>query len=447
MQLIKDTNIDFLGKRYIALVISTILIVAGIVSLVTKGGPNYGIDFAGGTEVRVRFAAAPDVSRMRETLSGLGLGEVVIQTFSSGEGIHEILIRVEKIEENLEEDGGEGGHIAAAIIDALRSDEEKSLLDQGLVDLNQSGRDTVNSLLLSSFSAEGEEPAAAEEPVVAEEPAAAPQDAADEEATAESDPSSLLYTADDLALEESGTELVTGSKSARELAAAIIDHRDHTGGLLTSLDELRAIPGMSERAMRALEERAFMGPFAVVGVDFVGPTVGYDLRGKAIQAIVWSLIGILAYITFRFKFHWGIGAVAALFHDVMITVGIFSIFNKEFNLTVIAGLLTIVGYSLNDTIVVFDRIRDNLKAMRRSPFPDIVNTSINQTLSRTLLTSLTTMLVVLSLLFLGGQVIHNFAFALMVGVITGTYSSIFVASPILAFWQKVLDKRSRPGNK
>ena len=437
MQLIKDTKIDFLGKRYIALVISTIVIAAGIFSLVTKGGPNYGIDFAGGTEVRVRFATEPDIGDLRSTLSGLGLGEVVIQSFSSGEGIHETLIRVEKIEENV----GEGGHIAAAIIDALRSDEERSRLDQGQVDLNQSGRDTVNSLLLAAFSADEEQPVTVETPAGEEQPAPA----GESDGEPETDPDGLLYTAEDLALEDRGTELVTGSKSARDLAAVIIDHRDHTGGLLHSLEDIRALPGMSDRAMQALEKRAFTGAFAVVGVDFVGPTVGTDLRGKAIQAIVWCLIGILAYITLRFKFHWGIGAVAALFHDVMVTVGIFSIFNREFNLTVIAGLMTIVGYSLNDTIVVFDRIRENLKAMRRSPFPDIVNASINQTLSRTLLTSLTTMLVVLSLLILGGQVINNFAFALMVGIITGTYSSIFVASPILAFWQKILDNRARPG--
>ncbi len=442
MQLIKDTNIDFLGKRYIALVISTIVIVAGIVSLVSKGGPNYGIDFAGGTEVRVRFAEAPDIGDLRSTLSGLDLGEVVIQSFSSGEGIYETLIRVEKIEQTDGEDGGEGGHIAAAIVGALRSDEEQRLLDQGAVDLNQSGRDTVNSLLLQAFSADaGKAPAEPEEPAGEVEPAAEGEPATEEDA----DPSGLLYTADDLALDSSGPELVTGSSSARVLAGAIIDHRDHTGGLLTSMDDLRLIPEMSDRAMRALSEKAFLGSFAVVGVDFVGPTVGVDLRGKAIQAIVWCLIGILAYITFRFKFHWGIGAVVALFHDVMVTVGIFSIFDREFNLTVVAGLMTIVGYSLNDTIVVFDRIRDNLKAMRRSAFPDIVNASINQTLSRTLLTSLTTLLVVLSLLLLGGQVINNFAFALLVGIITGTYSSIFVASPILAFWQKVLDKRARPG--
>ncbi len=437
MQLIKDTKIDFLGKRYIALVISTIVIVAGIVSLVTKGGPNYGIDFAGGTEVRVRFAAEPDIGHLRDTLSGLDLGEVVIQSFSSGEGIHETLIRVEKIEE-AGADGGEGGHIAAAIIGALRSDDEQSRLDRGLVDLNQSGRDTVNSMLLSTFAAEGDDPVESEPPVEEAPATAEPADAGD-------DDSGLLYTADDLALDDSGPELVTGSASARDLAAAIIDHRDHTGGLLKSLDDIRNLPGMSPQAIQALEEKAFLGSFSVVGVDFVGPTVGVDLREKAILAIVWCLIGILAYITFRFKFHWGIGAVVALFHDVAVTVGIFSLFNREFNLTVIAGLMTIVGYSLNDTIVVFDRIRDNVKAMRRRPFPEIVNASINQTLSRTLLTSLTTMLVVLSLLILGGQVINNFAFALMVGIITGTYSSIFVASPILAFWQRVIDSRSRPG--
>jgi len=443
MQLIKDTNIDFLSKRYIALIVSTIVIVAGIVSLVTKGGPNYGIDFAGGTEVRVRFAAEPDIGELRDTMGNLGLGDAVIQDFEGVEGVHETLIRVEKIEGVTGGEGGEGGHVAAMVIDGLRGDEARQRLDRGLVDLNQSGRDAVRSLLLSGMAGADDGEAAGETPAAGEE---MPADSA-EDAAGEADPAGLQFTADDLELQESRGELVTGSASALQLAGAIIDFRDHTGGLITSYDQLRDIPGMTEEAMGILGEKTFLGEFAVVGVDFVGPTVGVDLKAKAVKAVIWSLIGILAYITFRFKFHWGIGAVAALFHDVLITVGIFSIFNREFNLTVIAGLLTIVGYSLNDTIVVFDRIRDNLKAMRRSPFPEIVNTSINQTLSRTLLTSLTTMIVVLSLFFLGGQVINNFAFALLVGVVTGTYSSIFVASPILNFWQQMLDKRARPGNK
>ncbi|MCK4694272.1 MAG: protein translocase subunit SecF, partial [Candidatus Cloacimonetes bacterium] len=163
----------------------------------------------------------------------------------------------------------------------------------------------------------------------------------------------------------------------------------------------------------------------------VGPKIGEELRGKAILAIFWALVGIIIYIWWRFEFTFGLAAVAALFHDVIITVGIFSIAGKEISLQVVAALLTIVGYSLNDTIVVFDRIREDLKIYRRESYSGVINHSINETLSRTIITSLTTFVVVLSLFVFGGSVIHDFAFAILVGVIVGTYSSIFIASPIL----------------
>jgi preprotein translocase SecF subunit len=164
----------------------------------------------------------------------------------------------------------------------------------------------------------------------------------------------------------------------------------------------------------------------------VGPKIGEELRGKAILAIFWALVGIIIYIWWRFEFTFGLAAVAALFHDVIITVGIFSIAGKEISLQVVAALLTIVGYSLNDTIVVFDRIREDLKIYRRESYSGVINHSINETLSRTIITSLTTFAVVLSLFIFGGSVIHDFAFAILIGVIVGTYSSIFIASPILA---------------
>ncbi|MBA7624122.1 Protein translocase subunit SecDF [subsurface metagenome] len=170
--------------------------------------------------------------------------------------------------------------------------------------------------------------------------------------------------------------------------------------------------------------------------EMVGPEVGRDLRKAAFLALFWALIGILIYIAWRFEFRFAIAAVIALFHDVLITIGAFSLTGREFSLPIIAALLTIVGYSLNDTIVVFDRIRRNAKILRKEPYEIMVNTSINETLSRTLLTSLTTLVVVLCLFFLGGEVIHDFAFALLVGITVGTYSSIFVASPILVAWQK-----------
>lgn len=170
--------------------------------------------------------------------------------------------------------------------------------------------------------------------------------------------------------------------------------------------------------------------------ETVGPEVGKDLQRAALLALFWALIGILVYIAWRFEFRFAIAAISALSHDVLITIGAFSLTGREFSLPVIAALLTIVGYSLNDTIVVFDRIRRNRKILRKEPFPIMVNISINETLSRTLLTSLTTLIVVLSLFFLGGEVIHDFAFALLVGIIVGTYSSIFVASPIVVAWGK-----------
>ena len=174
----------------------------------------------------------------------------------------------------------------------------------------------------------------------------------------------------------------------------------------------------------------------------VGPRIGEELRGKAIKAILIAMLGIIIYIWWRFELSFGIAAVIALFHDVFITIGIFSIFGREISLPVIAALLTIVGYSLNDTIVVFDRIREDLKIYRRDKFKSVINHSINETLSRTVITSLTTFVVVLSLFLFGGSVIHNFALALLIGIIVGTYSSIFVASPVLVEYYERTGKKS-----
>lgn len=173
----------------------------------------------------------------------------------------------------------------------------------------------------------------------------------------------------------------------------------------------------------------------------VGPKIGEELKGKAILAIFWALLGIILYIWWRFEFSFGLAAIAALFHDVLITIGIFSILGKEISLPVVAALLTIVGYSLNDTIVVFDRIREDLKVYRKESYKNVINFSINETLSRTVITSLTTFLVVLCLNLFGGSVINDFSFALLIGVVVGTYSSIFIASPILSEHFAVRQKR------
>jgi len=173
----------------------------------------------------------------------------------------------------------------------------------------------------------------------------------------------------------------------------------------------------------------------------VGPKVGKDLRQKALLSLFYAMLFMLAYIWWRFEFAFGMGAMIALLHDVLITIGVISITNTEFDLTIVAALLTIVGYSINDTIVVYDRIRENLKNMRRESYATIINRSINETLSRTILTSFTVFLVAIILFLFGGEVIHGFSLAMMVGVIAGTYSSIYIASPIVLFWE------DRPGKR
>jgi preprotein translocase SecF subunit len=177
--------------------------------------------------------------------------------------------------------------------------------------------------------------------------------------------------------------------------------------------------------------------------ETVGPRIGAELKTAAFWAIIYSLVGILVYITWRFQFRFAIAAIIALVHDVLITLGFFSVIGMEISLAVIAAILTIVGYSLNDTIVVFDRIRENLHGKRRENYAGIVNASINETLSRTIITSLTTILVVLSLVIFGGAVIRDFALTLLIGVMVGTYSSIFIASPVLVEWQNYKSARSQ----
>ena len=192
-------------------------------------------------------------------------------------------------------------------------------------------------------------------------------------------------------------------------------------------------------AVGAMVKRSLSGKFnsdeiTVERVEMVGPKVGRDLREKALLSILYAIIGIVIYISWRFEFQYAIAAIIALMHDVLVTMGAFSILDKEFTLVIVAAFLTIIGYSLNDTIVVFDRIRENLRRKGKLSLSEIINSSINQTLSRTLLTSGTTLLVVLALFFFGGEIIHDFSFALLVGVFVGTYSSIFIASVFLVYW-------------
>ena len=300
MRIVKDTNIDFMSRTFIASCISAVLILVGAVSLITNGGPKLSIDFKGGTLVAVNFTKPVDINEIRSSLSSV-------------------------------------------LIDGQNFDFSKE-------EIKHFGDESNIAIRIASI--ENEPPRFA-------------------------------------------------NRVSESLASIYPD-------LLPS------------------EKSDF-----ILSIDKVGPKVGAELSSDAVLAILYALGFILIYISIRFEFKYAIGAIAALTHDVLITLGVFSILGYEISLAVIAAFLTIVGYSLNDTIVIFDRVRENVKSLKGSSMESVINQSINDSLSRTIVTSLTTFLVVLILFLVGGEVIHTFSFAMIVGVVIGTYSSIFVASPIV----------------
>lgn len=382
MQIFTDTNLDFLGKRMHAAVFSAALLVAGLIAIFSQGF-NMGIDFKGGTEVELKFLDNPDVPALRATMEALGVGQVSLQQVGQP-GDHTILIRVQEVET-----GTANSAVSRRIVEALYSPEEHAALAAGRVNLNQTGADDLGLLLAGC------------------------------------------------------PEALVSAQAGRELGAEIAALRVQEQGVLASYDLLDGLPGMTPGARVCLEENTFLPGFAKWKDYFVGPKVGAELRSKAILAIAVSLLFMLGYITWRFQFEYGVGAVLALFHDVLITTGLLVLLGQEFTLTIVAALLTLAGYSINDTIVVFDRIRENIKVMRTAPFETVVNKAINQTLSRTVLTAATTLMVVSSLYFFGGSELRGFSTTMLMGVVIGTYSSIFIASPALLLWRKYSPRMRR----
>ena len=297
MELIKpNTKIDFIGKIRIAIIISWVLIILGIVSMIAKGGPRYGIDFKGGTLLQIKFAKQVSASDLRGALTDMGVKNGAVQGVGA-ESDHEFLVNFETEQADLEK--------------------------------------------------------------------------------------------------------------------------------------------FSQQVSENFSARFGKDSFEIRRAEIVGPKVGKDLREKALLAVGLSCLGMLIYIWFRFEFRFGLGAIVGLVHDVLITMGALSITNTPIDLPVVAALLTIVGYSVNDTIIVCDRIRENRPKMTKEPLSTVINISVNQTLSRTIITAGTTILAVLALYVFGGTVIHDFAFAMLLGVVTGTYSSIYVACPVVIFWEKL----------
>lgn len=378
MELFKRTNFDFLGKKWPFIGASLVLTVAGLTSMAMKGGPSYGIDFKGGALLYLRFNQEPPVQKIRSALESEVQGEISVQQIT---GRQEVLVGTEIRDEK------ELNANRQIIEDTLRATFGAA---EGKLDLNNSASQQLADRL--------------REPLL-----------------------------------QSGVAL--SEQELQDVTRSIESFRASRGGLLKSLDELSGVSGVTPQILQAVKQQCALGPFTVLSADVVGPKIGKDLQRQAILATLYALGGMLVYIAFRFEWIYGVAAVIAVFHDTIITIGLFSIFNKEISLTVVAALLTLVGYSMNDTIVVFDRIRENLKLIRRERLENLINISVNQTLSRTVLTSGLTLLTALSLFLFGGQVLSGFSFALVVGIIVGTYSSIFIASPILVFWQNFLDSR------
>jgi preprotein translocase subunit SecF len=379
MELFKNTNFDFLGKKWPFIIASLVLTLAGLGSIAMKGGLRYGIDFKGGALMTVKFASTPPVEQIRKAMKG----DVTVQTITGGGAVNEVEIGTELAHEDQ--------------LARNRQEMESALMstfgqpNSGKLEFNNAGEQSLVDRLRNPLAAAG---------VALSEP------------------------------------------QLHDLARALTSYRDRQqSGLVTDYNQLSSVPGANAAVLNVLRQETYLAPFHIIQVQMVGPKVGADLRNKAALATIYALAGMLVYIAFRFEWVYGLGAVIEVFHDTVITLGLFSIFGKEIDMTVIAALLTLVGYSMNDTIVIFDRVRENLKLTRREPLEAVMNQAINQTLSRTIMTSGLTFLTVVALYLFGGPVLHGFSFALFCGIIVGTYSSIFIASPIVLFWHNWADKR------
>ena len=402
IELFKQPNIDWMGKAKYFYALSGILLLAGWVSILYGSGIRYGIDFKGGTNVDVRFAQPPNVDKLRSSL-----GNTEIQSIKDigDPNSNEVVIFVEG--KGQDEQALEEGRVR--ILTALNA----------AYGLSGSNKPNFNAATAASLAAQ----------------------------LSEKDPLLLSANAGD---------------RYQQLAKKILDYRDKNAhGVLTNFDDLSKADGVTAPVLAALKDSYVLGPFGIRNVEVVGPKVGAELRQQAIYVTLYALGGMLVYIAFRFqgggsvgqvffaqrgfvgfvlrlldKTIFGLAAVLAVFHDVLITLGFFSLLHFEISLTVIAALLTLVGYSMNDTIVIFDRIRENNRLLRNQSFADVVNKSINQTLSRTILTSGLTFLTVLVLFLMGGQVLRAFSFALVVGIVVGTYSSFGIAAPLVVAWNR-----------
>jgi preprotein translocase subunit SecF len=368
------------------------MFVSGVIGYFVRGGFSYGIDFTGGTIIYLKFNKTPDLDAIRLALKPEAVGTTIIQRYDDPNK-NSVQVRMQTLATGLDVDSGQ-----KAVQRLLRQAFDPGNLESTKLDFNNVGQDAVVQHLIAS------------------------------------DPDNWKGQ------NKTTTEIDVHYRST---AATMMVYRDRTrDGLVGSLDDLKGAPGVSAAAVDSLKTRFYAGPFAIKGVESVGAVVGADLRRRAALAVGLSFLGMLIYIALRFKPIYGVAAIIALFHDVSITLGLFAITQKEISLTVIAALLTLVGYSVNDTIVIFDRVRENLRLMRKDSLERVLNVSINQTLSRTINTSGMTFLSVVALYLFGGEVLDGFSFTLVVGIIIGSYSTLAIAAPVVDFWYRSVDQKS-----
>jgi preprotein translocase subunit SecF len=405
IELFKQPNIDWMGKAKYFFALSGLLLILGWAAIFLRGGIKYGIDFKGGTNVDVIFAQSPNIDKLRSGLAAQGLGNSEIQPVHDigSSSSNEVLIFVENTGQTEQDES------KSKVLSALAA-------TYGVANSAKPDFNSVSPAALANF-------------------------------LSQKDPLGLSVGAGD---------------KYQTLAKNLLAYRDKDkNGVISNLSDLSQVNGATPGVVAAIQENYSVAPFGIRGVEIVGPKVGAELRNQAIRVTLYALAGMLVYIAFRFyggqiggstgwsskggvgfilrfvdRIIFGLAAVLAVFHDVLITLGLFKIFGFEISLTVIAALLTLVGYSMNDTIVIFDRIRENNRLLRKEPFADVVNKSINQTLSRTILTSGLTFLTVLVLFLMGGQVLRAFSFALVVGIVVGTYSSFGIAAPLIVAWNR-----------
>ena len=381
MELLRNTNFDFISKYRTGFVLSAVIIVIGVVFLVIYQGPNFGIDFRGGVKIQAKFNRVVTEAELQSKLAEIGYERATIQIDESRNEAsismgHRPEFQQQLIDIPIMADPGDATTMRLQVNSAL---EKSHLLEVGetveLIDGNLRQRNEITAL----------------------------------DTVADSNAIQLTFA------NPFGIDL---SENAHVQIQASVG-RILTDALLEGGNDWQALVGG-------------------VNVSEVLPSVGRDLKWAALWSVLWSIVILLAYISWRFEFRFAIGAIAALVHDVLITLGIFAVLSKEINLPTVAAFLTIIGYSLNDTIVVFDRIRENSQTLRGTDYTTVLNRSINQSLSRTVITSLTTLFVVLVIFIIttSGEEINTFALALIVGVLVGTYSSVFIASPIVYLWNR-----------